>query len=563
MYEGFFSLSKRPFSSVPSADSFVGLESIQDALDSLLICVTQSHGVAVVTSAAGLGKTMLCKKLAEVAASRFQSIYLSTSAFSTRRALLQAVLYEFGIQYEGVTEQESRLKIMEAARAIAKEKRTLLIIVDEAHLLNSRLFEELRTLSDYAPEGEALIRIVLSGQYELDEKLADPSLAAIHQRIGCHVTLEPLSLDESSELILERLRRAGAEEIDQILETDALEAICRASDGNARCLSQLADHSFLLAFAEEQIPVSRDTVLAALDDLKELPLHWNELPSGDSSISSSPDLETASADTDEFEIPESLKQQTEESLILPLRNEEEETTASRLPAVDDEEIEYTVFEVGAELPRHADDESKLTANITEEIEPEILEELPVQPDEHDFTDEIVNDKYAHLDRLAELPESMQQPQAEPDSFSHDDDATELWQGEELDPCDDDSESLSAQEKIVLETINDLRREIGDSVDESRSQITSRQMDHDFGDWLNLDIVQPEVDEDESVPSAESITEHVESILETDSSDATAESDPTSDAPLTSEMESLESPSRFAQLFTRLSQRRRRLRSRNS
>ncbi|MBT5020909.1 MAG: AAA family ATPase, partial [Planctomicrobium sp.] len=184
MYEGFFGLKKRPFSAVPNTDSFVALEPTQEVLDDLLICLVQSRGIAVVTSFAGLGKTLLCKQVAESADNRFQTVYLSTSAFSTRRALLQAILYEFGIHYEGLSEQEARLKILEAARAIAKEGRLLLIIVDEAHLLNSRLFEELRTLSDYAPEGEALVRLILSGQFELEEKLADPAMSAVHQRIG-------------------------------------------------------------------------------------------------------------------------------------------------------------------------------------------------------------------------------------------------------------------------------------------------------------------------------------------------------------------------------------------
>ena len=106
MYEGFFGLSKRPFSAVPNTESFVGLTPVQESLDALLTCVTQSRGIAVVTSAAGMGKTLLCKRLVEVASTQFQVLYLGTAAFRTRRALLQAILYEFGIEYEGLTEQE-------------------------------------------------------------------------------------------------------------------------------------------------------------------------------------------------------------------------------------------------------------------------------------------------------------------------------------------------------------------------------------------------------------------------------------------------------------------------
>ncbi len=560
MYEGFFGLSKRPFSAVPNPDSFVGFEPAREALDALLTCITQARGIAVMTSAAGLGKTLLCKRLAEDAETQFQSIYLSTSAFSTRRALLQAILYEFGVEYEGLTEQEARLKILEASRAIAADGRLLLILVDEAHLLNNRLFEELRGLTDYAPDGEALIRLVLSGQFELEEKLTDPALSAVNQRIGCQICLEPLSFEQSAELLVKKLEWAGAEEIESILTESALEAICRASDGNPRCLCQLADHSFLLAFAEEEKPVSRNSVVAALDDLKELPLHWNDLPDDGMTASSMP-LESAEIvtesskesdefETEEFEIPDFLKDadETRHEHISDLVDEDDLEQTQHFDPSEENEIEYAVIEVGAELkpfepaPDNSPDNSPASEQGSREESGDESEShfltLPIeQPLE--MQEEIVVDKFAELDRAVEL---NHQPAAEldtPDQFFPE------WKEESREGVQ------VVDEKELLETVESLRREIGSAVDESKERFHSRQKDRDLDDWQKHDVIQPEPRTEIEFQECTSETAEVAEVVEP------AEK---AEEPHAEDAESTEAePShRFAQLFTRLSQRRRQI-----
>ncbi|QDT34093.1 ExeA family protein [Thalassoglobus polymorphus] len=548
VYEGFFGLSKRPFSAVPNPDSFVGFEPAREALDALLTCITQARGIAVMTSAAGLGKTLLCKRLAEDAESQFQSIYLSTSAFSTRRALLQAILYEFGVEYEGLTEQEARLKILEASRAIAADGRLLLILVDEAHLLNNRLFEELRGLTDYAPDGEALIRLVLSGQFELEEKLTDPALSAVNQRIGCQICLEPLSFEQSAELLVKKLEWAGAEEIESIITDSALEAICRASDGNPRCLCQLADHSFLLAFAEEEKPISRNSVVAALDDLKELPLHWNDLPDDGLAASSlildseetvaEASTEPNEFETEEFEIPDFLKEtdETRCEQISDFADEDDLEQTKHFDPSDENEIEYSVIEVGAELKPFApantdDDEQGLREESVDESDAHFLT-LPIEKP-MEMQEETVVDKFAELDRAVE---HNQQPTSEKER-----------PGRDLPEWEEKSEEVAevVDERELLETVESLRREIGSAVDESKERFHSRQKDRDLDDWQVHDVVQPE-------PQLEN--EPQERTTETvDVAEPAEEANP--EAADTVE----EEPShRFAQLFTRLSQRRRQI-----
>jgi len=248
-----------------------------DALRELRTCVERDQGMAVLTAPAGAGKTLLCRRLCRELADRYACAFLGTSRFSSRRALLQGVLYELGQPYIGLSEQESRLGLFDALRTDAGDLHPLLLVMDEAHLLPPRFLEELRTLADYDVQGERLIHVVLSGQLALEETLSEGPLSALNQRVGCHVCLESLTADESADYVRHRLAWAGLETgAETVFSPAALSLIVHASDGNPRRVNQLADHALLIGFADEERPVSLATVQSALVDLRELPLQWNE-----------------------------------------------------------------------------------------------------------------------------------------------------------------------------------------------------------------------------------------------------------------------------------------------
>ncbi len=176
--------------------------------------------------------------------------------------------------YVGLSEQEARLRLLDLLQSSPAPINRLLLIVDEAHLLSPKGHEELRTLTDYESGGVPYVSLVLAGQLELEETLAEPAMNALNQRVGCHVSLEPLTIEESYEYIRERLRSAGNDGL-TIFSPEALYLICNASEGNPRRLNQLCDHCLLLAYAEGTRPVDAAVVRSALLDLRELPLHWN------------------------------------------------------------------------------------------------------------------------------------------------------------------------------------------------------------------------------------------------------------------------------------------------
>lgn len=275
MYESFFGLCRRPFSATPDPNSFVAVESVRQVLDELRVCVAGGQGIGILTAPPGTGKTLLCERLAAELGIAFQTVLMTNSNFPTKRSLLQSILYELGRPYNRMDEQELRLELATTVRSVRPTKRGVVLVFDEAHLLSERLLEEIRAITNLTEDGEPLVRVVLSGNLSLEETLAGPALEALNQRVRCHVSLPMLTRQESVEYITQRLEWAGGK-LEDMLTPEAVDLIAHASDGLPRCLNQLCDHSLLLAYVSERKPVTADIVREALDDLKPLPLHWNE-----------------------------------------------------------------------------------------------------------------------------------------------------------------------------------------------------------------------------------------------------------------------------------------------
>src|SRR5579863_4900238 len=94
MYEAYFQLQKRPFSTTPDASCFFAPESIQEIFDELILRAESGQGIGILTAHAGTGKTLLCRRLVIELSSRWTPIFLANSNFPTRLALLQSILFE-------------------------------------------------------------------------------------------------------------------------------------------------------------------------------------------------------------------------------------------------------------------------------------------------------------------------------------------------------------------------------------------------------------------------------------------------------------------------------------
>lgn len=448
MYEEFFGLQRRPFSATPDANCFVPLETHQGVLDALAVSCERGQGIGVLTGEAGLGKSLVGLRLAFELQPTFATAFLGHSAYATRRALLQAILFELNRPYDRMGEQELRLELTSALKSLRSESQGFVLIVDEAHRLSVPLLDEVRLLTLLAEGGEPLARVVLIGNRDLEERLADPELAAFNQRVACQVDLAPLTQVESLEYLSASLEFAGGE-VEEIFTEEALAFLAKAADGVPRCLNHLADHSLLLAFVTERRPVSADIMREALDDLKQLPLQWNDPISGGEiyrGLSQRPQMEDSAVDlwpqqaaTTEDEPQESSSWNEsafgESSAAIEIGGELDTATAETQEAEPASTEQFTCLKQDWQTNARQSSVEELLEDVTE-LAQTLEDDSGSGPSENTFAARNFEFGAPSSQSFAveEFAEDNELGETDPDSEFRDESSTDCWSASE----DDDS-----------------------------------------------------------------------------------------------------------------------------
>ncbi len=278
MYEDSYGLSRPPFASVPQTDHYFPGATIEAARQNLARCIERAEGVGLVIGPSGTGKTLLSMMLAEQFRDSFQVALLSSGRLGTRRALLQAILFELGQPYRGMDEGELRLALLDHLTVGDSCPKGMLLIADEAHTLTLRLLDEIRMITNLVTDGQPRTRLVMAGGAMLEERFASPKLESFGQRIAARCYLEAMNRDETLAYIHAQIGMAGRNGAEVIPE-DACHAVYQATDGVPRLVNQVCDHALLLACAAGREQVDRAVIEEAWADLQQLPTPWN----GDSS----------------------------------------------------------------------------------------------------------------------------------------------------------------------------------------------------------------------------------------------------------------------------------------
>jgi type II secretory pathway predicted ATPase ExeA len=259
-----FGMRRRPFSATPDTAAYYPAASHEHALSRLQDGLTNGEGLALLTSAPGLGKTLVGRvlmqrlDLPEAACATVTNCHLANCA-----ALLQAILFDLALPFAGMTEQEMRLTLTAHLLQTAAAAAPTLILVDEAHHLAPNLLEELRLLTNLEADGVRALRVILSGQPILLETLNRPELSSLRQRLGLRVELQPLDVHESADFLVHQVRAAGGN-AEAIFTDEAIETLVGATAGVPRLLNQAAWQAMNLCSDVGALLVDVEAVFEAL-----------------------------------------------------------------------------------------------------------------------------------------------------------------------------------------------------------------------------------------------------------------------------------------------------------
>jgi len=247
MYNKFFGLKESPFNVNPDPRYLYLTHHIQEALACLIYGIQTRKGFVLLTGEVGTGKTTVLNKLLEWC--RQERI---STAFMFNPRLSEAEFFDFmmadlGIPCDSTMKSRTLMKLNQWLLEQYQGGNRVVLIVDEAQNLSPEMLEEIRLLTNLETATAKLLQIVLAGQPELEEKVNDPQLRQLRQRITLWAKTGPLTLLETHGYIRERLRIAGSTGA-EIFGPDAIEAVHRHARGIPRITNLLCEHSLINAF---------------------------------------------------------------------------------------------------------------------------------------------------------------------------------------------------------------------------------------------------------------------------------------------------------------------------
>ena len=249
MYLEHFGLSRPPFKITPDTTLFYSGSKRGAALEALKYAITAGEGIIKVVGEVGSGKTMLCRMLEQVLPEHVEVVYIANPSLAPEN-ILHVVAFELKLP---ISHDTNRLNVMQLLQQYLLQKhaanRQVVVFVEEAQSMPIETLEEIRLLSNLETNDHKLLQMVLFGQPELDDKLRNPAIRQLKERITHSFYLDPFPRSDILEYLNFRMRAVGYKGPDIFSQKTASD-IEKKSHGLTRRINILADKALLAAYAE-------------------------------------------------------------------------------------------------------------------------------------------------------------------------------------------------------------------------------------------------------------------------------------------------------------------------
>jgi type II secretory pathway predicted ATPase ExeA len=227
-------------------------------------CV-EERALGLVSGDVGSGKTVAVRAaVSTLDASRHTIIYIGCPAIGAR-GLYAAVVTALG----GVPRYHKASLIPQTQDALAAEHaergRRVLLVCDEAHMLDASQLEELRMLTNAELDSRSALACLLVGQPTLRRRVKQGQLAALDQRIAVRYAMPPLSLAETGAYIAHHVALVGR--TDTLFSDDAVARIHEVSRGLPRAVNNLATAALIATFAAGKTIADEQAARQAIAEL--------------------------------------------------------------------------------------------------------------------------------------------------------------------------------------------------------------------------------------------------------------------------------------------------------
>ena len=261
----FFGFYQDPFKRTPDVDFYYPTQMHIDALDTLQYLIHSDEPFAVLTGEPGTGKTITIKKFINELPVNIVSAYILFPNL-TPEELFMAILEDFNIHVDkSLTKNALFAKLRDFLIEIGSQGKKAVIIIDEAQNLPNETLEELRLLSNLETEKDKLLKIILAGQPELDEKLNEESLRQLKQRVTLYVKLDNIKQEDIKNYIYSHLEKAGKSYVK--IQSGVVKRIAKITKGNPRLINTLMERTIIAAFLDNSHTITENHLISALSSV--------------------------------------------------------------------------------------------------------------------------------------------------------------------------------------------------------------------------------------------------------------------------------------------------------
>jgi general secretion pathway protein A len=267
VYLEYYGLTEPPFDITPNPRFLFYSAKHREAYNHLLYGIRERKGFVQLTGEVGAGKTTLCRAMLEQLNNGSYSTALILNPILNPDEMMKAIATEFGLDVNGMDRLDTIAKINDFLLWNVEQGKDTVLIIDEAQNLTENLLEQVRLLSNLETDNRKLLQIDLMGQPELRERLNNPRLRQLRQRITVRFHLPPLSKFEMQKYIRHRLKTSGANGLPHFTKW-GLWRVYRYSKGIPRLINAVCDKALLAGFVHQTGKINFRIVGQAIRELE-------------------------------------------------------------------------------------------------------------------------------------------------------------------------------------------------------------------------------------------------------------------------------------------------------
>src|SRR5918996_654619 len=264
-----FGLTREPFNVTPDPSFLYLSASHKEALAQLIYGIKARRGFVVLTGEVGTGKTTLIHCLLEQIDDGHTHSAFLYDVTGSPKDLLRSLSEGFGLTAPTEIQHDVPDYLNSLNRFLLESYQkgdNVALIIDEAQTLSAEVLERVRLLSNFETKQDKLVQILLVGQPELSDRLNQPELRQLKQRVALRHHLSALNLSECQEYIAKRLEISGGAA--SLFPVAVVEEIHTYSGGIPRLVNILCDNGLLSAYALRKDCVEPAMITEIAQDLQ-------------------------------------------------------------------------------------------------------------------------------------------------------------------------------------------------------------------------------------------------------------------------------------------------------